>query len=383
MKGTDAMRYALSALSISLLLAASALAARPAARVAAPAAGNAPAANVATTDQDEMPRLLSRLNELSEFIGQNMQSPQLWRYQLAQGEVLLQIAARCKPEECDGWLRMAVDSYQSAAVMSPDNDITAHSRLVQIVSTYPQSPISTYAVLQDIRADYMRALDKAGDKPALAQKQLRDRLILFAQQFPTAPEAPLAALEVGQISEALGQMDDARRYYRYLAEHCPDRAVARKAGTALWHLGLAGEPMQLKLPFLFAAGNRSDQAFDFGELHDKVAVVYFWSSTSPQAEDDFRTLKELTDSYQDRGLQVIYVNMENDPARAKAFLSGRLTAGVHVFQPGGLESRLAERYGIQTLPQAFLIGKDGILVRHALQASQLDAEISGDLARAR
>src|SRR5262249_15888860 len=156
----------------------------------------------------------------------------------------------------------AVDSYQSAAVLSPDSDITAHSRLVQIVSTYPQSPVSTYAVLQDIRADYMRALDKAGDKPALPQKHLPHRLILFAQQFHKAPEAPSAVLGVGQISEALGQMDDARRYYRYLAEHCPDRPVARKAGTALWHLGLAGEPMHLKLPFLFAPDNRSDQAFD-------------------------------------------------------------------------------------------------------------------------
>jgi TolA-binding protein len=378
----DAMSRALSALGSALLLAASALAAPPAARMTAPAAGNVSAPNVATPEQ-ELPLLLTRLNELSEFIGRNMQLPQLWRYQLAQGEVLLQIAARSKPEECDGWLRMAVDSYQSAAVLSPDNDTTARQRLVQIVSTYPQSPVSTYAVLQDIRADYLRAVDKAGDKPAVAQRQLRDRLILFAQQFPKAPESPTAVLEVGQISESLGEIDDARRYYRFLAEHCPDHTLARKAGTALWRLGLAGEPMHLKLPFLFTGGNANDQAFDLDQLRDKVAVVYFWSSASAQAEEDFRALKQLTDRYQDRGLQVVYVNMDSDPAQARAFLSGRLTAGVHIFQPGGLESRVAERYGIQSLPQAFLIGKDGILVRHALQASQLDAEISGDLVRAR
>src|SRR5690242_20698473 len=128
MKGTDAMKRALSVLGSSLLLSATALAAHPAARVVAPAAGNAPPPDVAATDQDEMPRLLSRLNELSEFIAQNMQSPQLWRYQLAQGEVLLQIAARCKPEERDSWLKMAVDNYQSAAVLSPDSDISAHQR---------------------------------------------------------------------------------------------------------------------------------------------------------------------------------------------------------------------------------------------------------------
>jgi peroxiredoxin len=380
MKGKDAMRRALNALGCSLLLAAGALAAHPAARVAAPAAANAPAPGIAAGDQ-ELPLLLAKLNQLSDFIDRNTESPQLWRYQLAQGEVLLQIAAHSKPEERDGWLRMAVDSYQSAAVLSPDNQSAAHQRLVQIVNGFPESPVSTYAILQDIRADYLRALNKAGDNPAKFQKQLRDRLILFTQEFPRAPEAPLAVLETGQISESLGEIDDARRYYRYLAEHSPDHTLARKAGRALWRLGLAGEPMHLKLPLLFAADSSGDPAFDLDDLHGKVVVVYFWSSASAQAADDFQSLKQLTDRYRDRGLEIVYVNMDSDPAQARAYLSGRLTAGVHVIQRGGLDSPVAERYGIQNLPQAFLIGKDGI-IRHALQASQLEAEVSGDLVRA-
>jgi hypothetical protein len=368
-KGMDAMRRALCLLGSFCLLAAGCMTTRPAAPVAARTR------HVVAADQ-EVHDLYTRLSELSDMISRNTRSPKLWRYQLAQGDVLVQLAARSKTDERDDWLRMAVDSYQSAAVLSPDNEFIAHQRLFQIASAYAESRVSNYAVLQEMHVDYLRVLGKAGVNPTKSQELLRDRLVGFVEEFPKAPEAPQVVLEVGQISESLGKIHDARRFYRYLTEHSPDHAVAQQAGRALWRLGLAGEPMHLKLPLLFAAPG--DQAFDVDEVHSKVVVAFFWSSTSTSAqlEEDFRALKQLTDRYRDHGLEVVYVNLDNDPAQAKAFLSGRLTAGVHVFQPGGLDSPLAVRYGIQTFPQAILIGKDGVVMRNALPAAQLESEVA-------
>ena len=63
-------------------------------------------------------------------------------------------------------------------------------------------------------------------------------------------------------------------------------------------------------------------------MSGKVAVVYFWSSSSGQVAEDFEALKRLTDRYQDHGLTVVYVNLDSDSAQARAFLAGQLTAGV-------------------------------------------------------
>ncbi len=311
------------------------------------------------------------------MIGRTTQTSKLWRYQLAQGDVLLQLAAGSKAQERDPWMRAAVDSYQTAAVLSPDEELSAHQRLFQVAGTFPESPVSNYAILQEMHVDYLRVLGKPGINPAKSQELWRDRLVGFVEEFPKAPEAPQIVLEVGQISEALGKMHDARRFYRFLAENCPDHGVARQAGQALWRVGLAGEPMHLKLPLLFAAPG--DDAFNVDEVGSKVVVAYFWSSTSPSAqlEEDFRALKQLTDRYRDHGLEVVYVNLDSDPAQAKAFLSGRLMAGVHVFQKGDVASPLAERYGMQTLPQAVVIGKDGAVVRHAVPAAELEGEVAG------
>jgi hypothetical protein len=301
----------------------------------------------------------------------------LWRYQLAQGDVLVRLAAHSKTGERDAWLRAAVDSYQTAGVLSPDEELGAHQRLFQIAGAYPESSVANYAILQEMHVDYLRVLGKPGVNPAKSQELLRDRLVSFVEESPKAPEAPQVVMEVGQISEALGKTHDARRFYRFLAEHCPDHTVARQAGQALWRVGLRGEPMHLKLPLLFAAPR--DDAFAVDDVGSKVVIAYFWSTASgtAQLEDDFQALKQLTDRYRDHGLEVVYVNLDNDQAQAKAFLTGRLTAGVHVFQKGGLQSPLAERYGMQTLPQAIVIGRDGAVVRHGLPPSQLEYEIAG------
>jgi hypothetical protein len=336
-------------------------------------------------DQKEQ-RLHARLGELGDSIRRTTQTAKLWRYQLAQGDVLFQLAARSRIGQRDTWLRAAVDSYQTAAVLSPDNELSGQQRLFQVASAYPESSVANYAVLQEMHVDYMRVLGKPGSNPTQAQELLRERLVGFVEEFPKAPEAPQVVMEVGQLSESLGKVRDARRLYRDLAENCPDPTVARQAGRALWRLGLAGEPMHLKLPLLFAAPG--EDAFNVDGAGSKVVVAYFWSSTSPRAqlEDDFRALKALTDRYRDHGLEVVYVNLDGDPAHAKAFLSGRLTAGVHVFQKGGLDSPLSVRYGIQTLPQAVLIGTDGVVMRHAVLANQLDSEVAavcGTLLRVR
>jgi hypothetical protein len=343
----------------------------------------APVAQVAVAPGDqEVQQLLRRLTELSDFIVKNPQSPEAWRYHLAQGDVLLQLAARARGKEQSDWLRAAVDSHYSAAVVSPDNDPTAQQRLVrltgQIATAFPGSPLFAHAALQEIQADCLRALGKADSSPAKAQEYRRQRLLRFARDYPRVAEAPKVLVEAGQISEALGKKDDALRCYRYVVENYAGQAAARSARGALGRLGgMDGEVVQLRLPLLYPAGGNGEQSFDLNELRGSLVVVHFWSSADAHAGEDFGALKQLTDRYQYRGLAVVYVNMDGDPVRARAFLADRLTAGTHLFQPGGLaEGAVAERYGIGALPQTLLVGRDGVLLRHSLRVSEVEPLVS-------
>src|SRR5262249_43249523 len=153
---------------------------------------------------------------------------------------------------------------------SPENDPTAYQRLMQmsayLARTYPGSAVISYAALQEVRADYMLRLRKDGEHPEKAKEALCDRLVRFAQEHPKAPEALDSYFEAGKICEELGRKDDARRCYRYLSEHFSGQPIARKAGGALWRLGLDGESVQLNLPQLFAADESGVKPFDLADL---------------------------------------------------------------------------------------------------------------------
>jgi hypothetical protein len=320
---------------------------------------------------------------LSRLISQNAQAPQAWRFHLEQGEVLLQLVGRSKGEERDKLLRMAIDSFYSAAAISPGDQPTAYERLLrlpaQIAQAIPGSPLIHYAVLQEIQADCMRVLEKSGGDRAKFQEHRRNRLMRFARENIQSPEAPNAVLEAAQISESLGATEEACRCYRYLNENFPGHTAGRKAGGALWRLGKIDGPVRLEMPLLYSAGGPGDAPYDLGQLRGKLVVVYFWSSTDAHVAEDFRALKQLTDSYGSRGLEMVYVNMDEDPAQGRAFLSGQLTAGVHLYQSGGLAGAAAERYGILELPQSFLVGKDGTLLGHTIPAVQFETHVSQHL----
>jgi hypothetical protein len=355
----------------SLLPAASTVTAR------APGAEAVQAGEPATPEDREVQALLEKMSNLSDQIAQNTQSPQLWQYELQQGELMLQMAAHSKTaDERDKWLRLAIDAHFGAAVISPANDLTALQRLaqlpMQITLAYPGNRLCTYAALQEVQADYTRALNQAdGDLPK-AQDYLGQRLLRFAQEYPDATEAPKAVWDAAQLYDGLKKPEETRRCYRYLVEHFATHAIGRKAEGALWRMQAEGQTIQLSLPLLYTQSNIVEPPFDLGDLRGKLVVVYFWSSACSQAGEDFEILKRLSQRYQRYGLEMVHVNLDKDPAQARAFLSGRLTTGTHLSDKSGLDGRLAERYGVQSLPQAFLLGMDGTLIQHSLQAGQIE-----------
>lgn len=338
-------------------------------------------------NEQQVRPLLDKLTELSQLIERNNQSPQVWQYHLEQGELMLRLAAQSQPKERESILRMAVDAFYSAAVLCPREQPVAFERLRQLPQRlsqyYPGSSAILYAVLQEIQADCILVLEQSGGDNVKSEKHRCARLMQFARAHPEVPEAAKAVLQAAQTAESLGDNKEAGRCYSFLVDHFPGNVAARKAVGALWRLGQDHQPMALELPLLYVSSTNSNSVFNLEELRGRLVVVYFWNSTSEGVAEEFQTLKQLTDRYAGRGLEIVYVNMDNHPAEGQAFLSGRLTAGVHVYQQGGLDGAVAERYGLQKVPQAFLVDQDGELLKHSLSASRLEEELAKRLSPGR
>ena len=150
--------------------------------------------------------------------------------------------------------------------------------------------------------------------------------------------------------------------------------AAKNPGTMARLGGMDGTVVEFTLPLLYPA-HANVKPFDLKDVRGKAVLVHFWSSSSPGAAESFQALKRMTD----RGMGVVFVNLDGDAAKAKAFLSGQLTAGTHVIDPKGDKSPLMDRYGIDKLPQTILIDGNGALVRHSLRDEQIEPAVTAYL----
>jgi len=116
--------------------------------------------------------------------------------------------------------------------------------------------------------------------------------------------------------------------------------------------------------------------FNVADLRGKMVVVYYWGGWNKQrCVGDFATLKLLLDTYAGK-LAVVCVSLDNTINEARAFLQQVQAPGIHLFQPGGLDSPMATQYGIMFLPHLFLVDKDGkVLSRSVQQVSGLEGEL--------
>lgn len=300
-------------------------------------------------------------------------NPQVVRYNLERADLLEQIVARVKPEEREQWIHQVADCLSAAAQNSPDNDRTAATRLhrlvEQITKAMPGSNLAAYVTFREMSAEYAAQLAKAGQDFVKVQEAWLARLAKFVQDYPKAEDTPDALLQLGMVNEFIGKEIPAKNWYDKLAQDFADHPLAKRAQGALRRLEVEGKPLELSGPLL------NGGSFSMGQAAGKIVIVYYWASWNQQCLGDFAKLKLLLNSYASKGVELVCVNLDDSMQQATQFLQSSPAPGIHLHQPGGLESPLGVQYGVMVLPHLFLVNRDGKVVSRTVQVSNLEEEI--------
>lgn len=319
--------------------------------------------------------LQKALDDLRDLDGKPPTSPaEVVRYNLKRADLLLKIAAQDKAENREQWLKQVADGLSAAAQNSADNDKSAYERLVQFVQQIarenPGTSLAGYVAYREIQADYQIKLSAAKnpqDYPKI-QAGFIDRLSQFVQTYPKSEDGAEALMQLGTISEFVSKEIEAKNWYSQLVKEFASHPLAVKAQGALRRLDLEGKEIVL-----------SHGRFDIAKLRGKTVIVYYWASWNQQCVGDFARLKVLLGSYASKGLELVCINLDNAPPEAGSPLTTNPPPGIQIAQPGGLDSPLASYYGIHSLPNLFLVGKDGKVISRSIQLGNLEEEIKKQL----
>ena len=97
-------------------------------------------------------------------------------------------------------------------------------------------------------------------------------------------------------------------------------------------------------------------------LRGKVVYVDYWASWCVPCRQSFPWMNEIQTRYQDKGLVVVAINIDTDPAAAKRFLAKVPANFIIAYDP---ESVTANALNLPGMPTSFLLDRKGEIVwRH-------------------
>ncbi|MEZ0487541.1 redoxin domain-containing protein [Fibrella aquatica] len=138
---------------------------------------------------------------------------------------------------------------------------------------------------------------------------------------------------------------------------------------------------------VYRGGNIGDQFLDFeqpnpagrlvklSEAKGKYTLVDFWASWCGPCLEETPVLKEIYGRYKDQGFTVVAVSLDNNKAAwLKAIEMGK-TPWENVTDLRGAKNVVALTYGINGIPDNFLLDEKGIIIARGLHGKALDDKL--------
>ena len=110
-------------------------------------------------------------------------------------------------------------------------------------------------------------------------------------------------------------------------------------------------------------------------LKGKVTIIDFWASWCRPCRIENPNLVRLYKRMHDKGLEIVGVSLDKNKASwIKAIEDDGLTWN-HVSNLKYWRDPIALQYGVRSIPAAFVLNKEGVIVAKNLRGAQLDAKI--------
>ncbi len=320
---------------------------------------------------EALQKLLSELSSLDAQAAKATTPDEQAEYIGRRADLLLQIAEAAKnAEDRAMWLRQLADMI-SAAVQSGgcrDGAERLKSLFDKLQKNDADKNLAAYVKFRQLTAAYVLSMQAPKADINKIQTAWLKTLEQYISDYPSAPDAAEAMLQMAISQEYAGQEDDARKWYGRIVREFPDSQAAKKAAGAQTRLDSVGKVIDL--------GGQSPlgSPVDLASYRGKVVLIQYWATWSGPAKADMPTLKELWNKY-GRQFTIVGVSLDNNVKDLNAYLGENPLPWPQIFEPGGLDSRPANVLGILTVPTMILVDQQGKVVARGVSAAELEAEV--------
>ncbi len=121
----------------------------------------------------------------------------------------------------------------------------------------------------------------------------------------------------------------------------------------------------------FTMNNTEDKPVQLSSLRGKVVLVDFWASWCGPCRQENPNVVKLYQQYKDKGFEILGVSLDRTKEEwVKAIKDDNLN-WIHVSDLQYWQNSAARLYGVNAIPQSFLLDKDGKIIGKGLRGEDL------------
>ncbi len=143
-----------------------------------------------------------------------------------------------------------------------------------------------------------------------------------------------------------------------------------------------GAARRMRLPgnFMEVMGQTADgEEFDWAAYRGKVVLVDFWASWCGPCRAEIPNMKDQLKNYADKGFAIVGVNLDTSKERYQQYVDAQELTWTNLMSDNpeemGWDNPLATYYGVNGIPTAILVDKEGKVVSLSARGNALNAKL--------
>jgi peroxiredoxin len=122
----------------------------------------------------------------------------------------------------------------------------------------------------------------------------------------------------------------------------------------------------------FTLKTPSGEDLALSSLRGKVVLIDFWASWCGPCRRENPNVRKLYRRFHYKGFEILGVSLDNDGNRWKGAIQADSLTWPHVSDLRGWQSSAAQLYQVSSIPQTYLIDKDGRIMAKGLRGPELE-----------